>query len=251
MSNANLLSLESPADAQQAEGDFRAPARDQTNILARRERTALDGLCRQLPDWVTPDQLTAVGSAGSAVAALGYIGANLAPEFLLLASIGIAINWFGDSLDGSLARYREITRPRYGFYFDHSVDALNNLIFALGLGLSPYVSMEAALFLLCSYYLLSIHVFLSTHVDHKLKLTYVYFGPTELRLLAIAFNIVIYFAGPVDVEFFGSSLSLYSILVGAEGAAFVLVFAAEVFLTAQRLRREDAKGATASVKASD
>ena len=113
-----------------------------------------------MPAWVTPDRLTAVGALGAIVTASGYVASRWAPGFLFLASLGIVMNWFGDSLDGSLARHRRVERPKYGYFLDHSVDAANNLVFAIGLGLSPYVSMAAALFLLCSYYLLSIRVFL-------------------------------------------------------------------------------------------
>ena len=148
----------------------------------------LDSLCRKMPRWVTPDRLTAVGTIGAASSALGYVASNWRPEFLFLASFGVVVNWFGDSLDGSLARHRRIERARYGFFLDHSVDAINNLIFAVGLGLSPYVGMDAALFLLCAYYLLSINVFLTAQTNREFQLTYGYFGPTELRLLAIAFN---------------------------------------------------------------
>lgn len=105
-----------------------------------------------MPDWITPDRLTAIGSAGAALAALGYVGSWWSAKFLFVSSLGLVINWFGDSLDGSLARYRRIERPGFGYFVDHAVDALNMLVFALGLGLSPYVGMAAALLLLCSYF---------------------------------------------------------------------------------------------------
>ena len=101
----------------------------------------LDGLCRRMPAWVTPDRLTALGFVGAAISGLGYVASNRSPLFLFLASLGMMVNWFGDSLDGSLARHRRIERPRYGYFLDHSIDAIDSLIFALGLGLSPYVGM--------------------------------------------------------------------------------------------------------------
>jgi phosphatidylglycerophosphate synthase len=195
-----------------------------------------------MPLWVTPDRLTAVGSAGAAIAALGYVGAHWRPEWLFASSLGIAVNWLGDSLDGSLARYRRMERPRYGFFLDHSVDALNALVFAIGLGLSPFVSMAAALLLLCSYYLLMMYVMLSAQVDREFPLTKIYVGPTELRLLAIAFNCAIYIVGPLTVSIAGAEVSVYSALVALEAIAFIAVFVIEVSVKARRLAREDGGG---------
>lgn len=218
---------------------FEPPLRIQTSLLSSPERRALDALCRRMPVWVTPDRLTAIGSVGAAIAALGYVGANWRPEFLFVSSLGIAINWFGDSLDGSLARYRKVERPRYGFFLDHSIDALNGLVFAIGLGLSPYVSMAAALLLLCSYHLLTVYVLLSAQVDREFPLTKIYVGPTELRLLAIAFNSAIYVVGPFSVRLAGSDVSIYSALVALEAIVFIALFGIEVSVTARRLARED------------
>ena len=222
-----------------ADRTFEPPARIQTNILAAPERKLLDALCRRAPNWLTPDRLTALGSIGSALAALGYVGSRWRPEFLILASLGIVINWFGDSLDGSVARFRGIERPRYGYFVDHSVDALNVLVFAIGLGLSPYVSMSASLLLLGSYYLLTIYVVLSAQVDKEFPLAKVYVGPTELRLLAIAFNCAIMIVGPFSIGLAGDEVSIYSALVTVEAVAFIAIFAIEVRATAARLARED------------
>ena len=222
-----------------ANAAFEPPTRIQTNLLAASERRLLDQLCRRMPPWITPDRLTAIGSIGAAIAALGYVASNWRPSFLFVSSLGLAVNWFGDSLDGSLARHRRIERPRYGYFLDHSVDALNVLVFAVGLGLTPYVSMSASLLLLCSYYLLMHYVLLSAQVFQTHELTKVCLGPTELRLLAIAFNLAIYLFGPLDVSLAGFGFSIYSALVVAEAVAFIVVFATEVFATARRLRRQD------------
>jgi archaetidylinositol phosphate synthase len=236
--NAHDVSLERALDAGPREParDFKSPDRIQTNILAERERALLIRLCQRMPDWITPDRLTAIGSVGAAIASLGYIASNLRPEFLFVSSLGVLINWFGDSLDGSLARYRNIERPKYGFFVDHSTDAINDLIFALGLGLSPYVSMDAALFLLCSYYLLNIHVLLLSQVNRQLTLNYVHVGPTELRLLVISFNLFIYFVGPVQFFLTGVKISVYSLMVSFEATAFVAVVLFDYYRTAKKLR---------------
>ena len=226
--------------------------RIQTNFLAAGERTLLDRLCRSLPGWVTPDRLTAVGWLGAALAALGYVACHWRPEFLFLASLGVAINWFGDSLDGSLARHRGVARPRYGYFLDHSVDALSMLVFAVGLGFSPYVNMTAALFWLCGYYLLGIQVFLSAQVNREFHLARVYVGPTELRLLTIAFNTAIYWMGPRTLTFGGSTVSVYSAMVLLEGVAFVTLFILDLYSTADKLRRQEtrANAATAAIRPS-
>jgi phosphatidylglycerophosphate synthase len=239
--NANDVSLGQTVhvDPRNPARGFKSPDRIQTNILAKPERALLNRLCQRMPGWITPDRLTAIGSVGTVIASLGYIATNLRPEFLFVSSLGIFINWFGDSLDGSLARYRNIERPRYGFFVDHLTDAINNLIFAFGLGLSPYVSMESALFLLCSYYLLNIHVLLLSQVSHQFTLTYVYVGPTELRLLAIIFNTLIYFIGPLHVSLNGTEISVYSLMVAFEATAFVSVVLFDLCVTAKKLRRQD------------
>jgi archaetidylinositol phosphate synthase len=253
--NAHDVSLERAVDVVPREParDFESPDRIQTNILAERERRLLIRLCQRMPDWITPDHLTAIGSVGAAIASLGYIASNLQPEFLFGSSLGVLMNWFGDSLDGSLARYRNIERPRYGFFVDHSTDAINNLIFALGLGLSPYVSMDAVLFLLCSYYLLNIHVLLLSQVNRQLTLNYIHVGPTELRLLAISFNLFIYFVGPVQFFLMGAKISVYSLMVAFEATAFVAVVLFDLCATAKKLKRQDesAMQVRAEVDASD
>ena len=232
--SANPLRTED-IGAEAAKHSFEPPIRIHTSLLADHERRILDALCRRMPSWATPDLLTAIGSAGMAVAAIGYVASRWRPEFLFVASLGLAINWFGDSLDGSLARYRGVERPRYGYFLDHSVDAFNNLVFALGLGLSPYVSMEAALLLLCSYYLMTVYVLLSAQVNHEFSLTKGPVGPTELRLIAIVFNCAIFVFGPIGIPVAGSEISIYSALVAGEAVALILVFVNEVYATARKL----------------
>jgi archaetidylinositol phosphate synthase len=241
VANAHPIPFGRVADigARDAGVEFRSPNRIQTNVLAGWERAVLQRICRGLPSWVTPDQLTAVGVAGAAICSLGYIGSNWRPEFLLLASLGLVVNWFGDSLDGSLARHRKIERPRYGYFLDHSLDAFSLLIIALGLGLSPYVSMNAALFLLAGYYLLTIHVLISSHVLRELALTHVYCGPTELRLLTILFNSVVFAFGPLYITLLGAMVSVYSLLVGLEGALFMTIVMFDARRTVAKLNQTD------------
>lgn len=227
------------ADATTSAVDFMPPVRIQSSLLATQERALLIRLCHGMPRWVTPDRLTALGSIGAVIMALGYIGSNWRPQFLLLSSLGVVVNWFGDSLDGSLARYRRVERPRYGYFLDHSVDVINVMIFMVGLGASPYVSMDAALLLLCSYYLLNIYVYLSAQVNREFNLARVYIGPTELRVIIIVFNVLIFAIGPRQVTIFGEARSIYTLLVLFEATAFVSVFICDVVSTARKLKREE------------
>lgn len=217
---------------------FRPVARVQESILSDGERDVLRVLCRNLPTWVTPNMLTSMGVGGAVLTAIGYIGTNFRPEFLFLASFGLLVNWFGDSLDGSLARYRGIERPRYGFFLDHSMDAASNLVIAIGLGFSPYVDMGAALFTLVGYLLLGLSVFLNSHVSGKFRLSFIGFGPTELRIVMILFNLVVYMTGPLTVQFLGEEYSLHSLSVTLLGVSLVALFLNNVRQTMADLARQ-------------
>lgn len=217
---------------------FRPLARVQQSILCDNERVVLRYLCRRIPSWVTPDQLTSLGVCGAILTGIGYAATNFRPEFLFLASFGLIVNWLGDSLDGSLARFRRIERPRYGFFIDHSMDAASNLAIAVGLGLSPYVDMGASLFTLVGYLLLGLSVFLNGHVSGKFQLSFVGFGPTELRIVMIAFNLVVYLTGYVTVKILGHSHSLHSVSVTLLGLVLLALFLANVRQTSVALARQ-------------
>ncbi len=216
---------------------FHPAARVQASFLSASERDFLDFLCTRMPSWVTPDALTALGVFGAILTAAGYIGTNVSPWFLALASVGLVVNWFGDSLDGSLARHRRIERPQLGFFLDHSMDAVSNLIIAVGLGLSAYVCMGAALFTLVGYLLLGLSVFLSTHVSGKLRLSFLGFGPTELRVTMIAFNIALFIIGPCNLRLIGQDISLHSVSVALLGSILVGLFLFNVCRTTSELSR--------------
>lgn len=173
-----------------------APVRIQQNLTARAERRVLDWLCARLPLWVTPDRLTALGFAGAVLVACGFGLSNFGRDWLWLALLGFVLNWFGDSLDGSIARFRKIERPDYGYFIDHSLDALANTLLVLGLGLSPYLRMDTALFGLVGYLLLSVHTFISARIFGVFQLSYLGGGPTEMRLALMVMTGVMYVVGP-------------------------------------------------------
>jgi phosphatidylglycerophosphate synthase len=133
--------------------------------------------------------------------------------------LGYVVNWFGDSLDGTLARYRHIERPVFGFFLDHTVDAVNEVMIFLGLGLTPYISFNVASLTLVAYLLLSVLVFVRTYVVGEFKISYGKLGPTEIRVLAILLNTGMYFGGlrmvNVNLAPFGQvEVSPYDVIVG-------------------------------------
>ena len=205
--------------------------RIQENMLARSERRLLTWLCARLPAWITPDLLTYFGLFGALLVFGGYVGTNRSSEWLWLSIVGYGIHWFGDSLDGSLARFRKIERPRYGYFLDHSCDGVATTLVVVGIGLTPYIELEAALIALAGYLLLSIHAFLSVRVLGELRLSYLNLGPTELRLILVAFTLAMYFVGPTRVVF--GQLTPFDLFVGGSGLLMIVMF---VVLTAQKAR---------------
>jgi phosphatidylglycerophosphate synthase len=164
-------------------------------LLGPLERPTLRWLAAHMPAWVTPDTCTIVGVLGSIGVALSYLLSNYDRNFLWLASIGFVVNWLGDSLDGTLARYRRIERPIYGFFVDHTMDAFSVAIIVLALGLTPYVTFNVASLTLVAYLLLSVLVFLRTTTVGEFKISYSKLGPTEVRLIAVLLNTAMYFGG--------------------------------------------------------
>jgi len=224
-----------------ADGRDHKPApvtRVQTNLLAMAERRLLNQLCRRLPAWVLPDHLTALGMIGSVAIFAGYALSNWGPLWLLLTIGGLVVQWFGDSLDGSLARYRHIERPSYGYFLDHSCDGITTLLILAGMGFSPYVRLDVALFTLAGYLLLSVHAFLCARVVGQLNLTYAAAGPTELRLLLIGLAIAMMVFGPAPGMFGG--LSGFDLFVTAIGGVLMLLFLKHTLAIARQLSRVDA-----------
>ena len=168
-------------------------------FLGKAEKRALHWLAARMPAWVVPDTLTAVGLLASVVIFLGYALSFFNINWLWLASFGFILQWFGDSLDGTLARFRKIERPRYGFFVDHIIDAVSEALVFIGLGLSPFVRFDLALLALIGYLMVSVYVYLVTYVNGVFRISYAGLGPTEMRLLAIIANTLVYFTPGVTV----------------------------------------------------
>ncbi len=182
---------------------------------------------------MTPDRLTSVGFLGAALVSAGYALSMLHRGWLWLSVAAYFINWFGDSLDGSLARFRKIERPKFGYFIDHSTDALGNMLIMVGLGLSPFVRMDVALFGLGAYLLLSIHTFVAARVIDEFRLSYVAAGPTELRLLLIAMTLSMFVVGPDTV--FSTGLSAFDLFIGGLGVMLVILFIVQTARTARQI----------------
>jgi archaetidylinositol phosphate synthase len=208
-------------------------------LLGPLERPALQWLAAHMPDWMTPDILTAIGTFGAVLIAASYGLSNYSPWFLWLTSLGFVINWFGDSLDGTLARYRKIERPKYGFFIDHTVDAINETIIFLGFGLSPYLRFEIACLALIGYLLMSVLVYVETAVRGVFKISYGKLGPTEIRAIAILINTFIFFFGnpAINLPFWKTTI------VDLAGLAITLIlfliFLGSTFTQAKQLSKED------------
>lgn len=158
------------------------------SLLSSAEKRALVWLAQRQPRWITSDILTGIGVVGAMVVALGYFLSNYHIGWLWIASLGYLINWYGDSLDGTLARVRGTQRPIYGFFLDHNIDGVTMAIMSIGAGLSDMLNLYIAMAVLAVYLLLSISVYINAHLKSEFKLTYAGMGPTEFRLIMIAVN---------------------------------------------------------------
>ena len=162
--------------------------RIQTSVLNALEKKVLVWLAQRQPKWVTSDFLTWLGTFGAVVIAIGYILAARNINFLWLSSLGFLVNWYGDSLDGTLARVRNAQRPIYGYYIDHTVDAINEVMIFVGVGLSGLMHIEIAMSALVMYLMMTINVSINAHLKKEFKLTYAKMGPTEFRIIMIVIN---------------------------------------------------------------
>jgi archaetidylinositol phosphate synthase len=170
--------------------------RKNTSFLAHREKILLGAIVGRLPKSITPDQLTIIGLFGAVIAAAGFLLCNWSSGFLFFVILGLLLNWFGDSLDGTLARYRGIERPRHGFFIDHSSDLIALSAIIMGLGSSPYFTLSSALFVLSLYLLISSYTYIKVATTGIHHMSYGGLGATEFRILIAAWAIFAEIAGP-------------------------------------------------------
>ena len=165
--------------------------RIQSSVLNSLEHKALIWLASRQPKWVTSDMLTAVGTIGAFLIGLGYALTSVNINFLWLSTFGLLVNWYGDSLDGNLARYRRKQRPIYGYYLDHTMDVINEAMMFFGAGMAPFFDMRLTVAAFVLYLVMTLNVSMNAHLRSEFKLTYLKLGPTEFRLIIAVANTIL------------------------------------------------------------
>jgi phosphatidylglycerophosphate synthase len=168
-----------------------AAQRINRSLTASIEERALQWMAHRAPAWLTSDQLTILGLSAQVAAGIFYALARYAPRALLLVILCLALNWFGDSMDGTLARVRCRQRPRYGFYVDHIVDIFGSVALMCGLGCSGFLHWQVAIAMLIAFLILSAESYLAAYSLSRFQLSQGIFGPTEIRILLIIGNLAL------------------------------------------------------------
>jgi archaetidylinositol phosphate synthase len=174
-----------------SQATFKDAVRIQHSALTGLERRTLQWMARRLPLWIHSDHLTLIALVAMVGAGLSYWLASATPAGLWLVIVCLALNWFGDSLDGTLARVRQQQRPRYGYYVDHIVDAVGTLCLFGGLALSGYMAPAVAAALTIAYFLVCLEVYLAAHSLGEFHMSFLGIGPTELRILLAVGNLTL------------------------------------------------------------
>ncbi len=196
------------------------------SLLSGFERVALPWMAKRLPQWITPDRLTAFGLISGLLIGAGYLLTHYHLAWLWLANLGLILHWWADSLDGTLARVRHIERPKYGFFVDHYSDAVTVSVITIAMGFSPIMDLTVALFITIGYHSLSILVYLVTIAREDFKISFGKLGPTEVRVIIFAANSLVFFLGNPVLTLAGYNMTLYTlcgVLVATGFAVFFLV----------------------------
>ena len=181
---------------------FRQAQRRQESVLARPEKRVLVWLAERTPNSIHSDHLTILGFAAQVATGISYALARFHKLWLVAGMASLALNWLGDSLDGTLARVRQRERPRYGFYVDHMLDSIGAVALMGGLACSGYMSATIAGGLLVLFLLLSIQSYLATYTLGEFRMSFWTLGPTELRVLLVAGNLALFrWAYVLDMRF--------------------------------------------------
>lgn len=206
-----------------AEQRFVDAGRIQQSLVADIEKRALVWMAERTPSWINSDHLTTLGFCSQCFAGICYALTRWHRQALLWGIFFLALNWLGDSLDGTLARVRKCQRPRYGFYVDHVTDSVGALFLMGGLALSGFVQPTIAIGLLIAFLILSIESYLATYTIGRFHLSHWKFGPTELRLLLAAGNLAVFHNPAVTV--FGTHWRLFDFggVIGIAGMSLMFV----------------------------
>lgn len=193
--------------------EVKQSTRIQTSILNAAEKKALVWMANRLPAWVSSDMMTWFGVFGAFLVGLGFVLTYLSIYWLWLSVGGLVIHWFGDSLDGTIARVHNQQRPLYGYYLDHNMDVITEALMFIGAGLSPLMHMSIALAIFAAYLAMTVYVSINAHIKSEFKLTYGKLGPTEFRVIIALANIVLMYV---------PGLATYSLTVEMSSGTFVL-----------------------------
>ena len=215
-----------------------------TALTAKVEERAKDYICPRIPNWIGPDHLTVIGILGMIMVSLGFYFGFLNRYYLVFVVLGLAVNWFGDSFDGSIARYRKRTRPKYGYYIDKIVDAIVVIIFGLGLGLSGFVRLEVSLLLACVYLAMMLNVDLLVYVEGKSKNSFGLFGPTEVRIIGAIIAVVMFFLPVTYYNIHDCVVTQYDIVIAILTVIMFLVLIVTIVSKGIELHKEDVKNWT-------
>ncbi len=194
--------------------------RIQTSFLAKVEKRALIWMGERTPSFISPDMLTYLGFIGLGLSGVAYYLSHLHWGYLILASVGLFINWVGDSLDGTLARVRKKERPKYGYYLDHLVDAFGITAMIFGLAYSGLVHQPFIWLVLALFFIASINTYLATHVVEIFKISYLKVSTTEARVALIILNTVLIFIDSITI---GRATLMIVDIIAALTSLFLLV----------------------------
>jgi len=203
------------------------------------EERNLPRMANALPRWVHPDHMTLLGLIAAVMIAVGYFLTRVSPVWLLFVNLGLFLHWFGDSLDGTLARVRNEERERYGYFVDHLCDAWSAFIIALGLGGSPLMKLWVALFAVLCYLMMNVYTHVETYVRGTFQLSHAGMGPTEVRILVGLLNVVVMFWNPTVLSVRGTGLTLLDGIAIGVGVLLVGVFLVQSIRGAIELDRLD------------
>jgi phosphatidylglycerophosphate synthase len=213
--------------------------REPNFLFARVERRVLPAIARRLPRWVLPDDLTALGVLSAFGICAAYQLTNVSREWLWVASALLVVQWLGDSLDGTLARVRNIQRPRYGYYLDHLVDAVSTAAIGIGLGLSPYMLLSIGTLIVVAYLVLSINVYLESFAFGEFRLGYGYLGPTEIRAILIGLNTALALGAGLDFRLVGLNMTVLDVIGLAIAAVMIVLLLVRAFGNLRRLAHDE------------
>jgi len=220
-----------------SEVTFTPATRIQQSIVASAEKRTLIWLAEHAPAWINSDHLTTLGFVSQCLAGACYALARINPDALLAGIVFLALNWLGDSLDGTLARVRRRPRPRYGFYVDHITDTIGAFFLMGGMAVSGYVHAGIALGMLVAFLMLSIEAYLATYTLGRFRLSYWKLGPTEIRILLAIGNLALLWHPVVRV--FGRDVLLFDLGGGIAICGMGLMLIVSAVGHTARLYREE------------